>query len=244
MSATATRTAATTSRTSGRGPNRFRAGPTVGDERYPLEPGRPFTFGRSATCTARLDPDDSAISRLAGSVEYDRGAWWLVNRSSVRALALVDELGLRSVLPPRRRVVLDAEVRVVVDGVRRSHLLVITVPAVAPIPAGTEPPEGTRTSFGDGVLVNDADRLAMIALFAGYLADPPRHDPNPRSYAAAAARLGWPKTTLVKRVEYLRTRLTNAGVPNLTGWNALPALAEYAITTGLITRSDLARIGL
>jgi len=94
------------------------------------------------------------------------------------------------------------------------------------------------------VQVSDADRLALVALFAGYLADPPRHDPNPRSYAAAAARLGWPKTTLVKRVEYLRTRLTNAGVPNLTGWNALPALAEYAITTGLITKSDLAKIGL
>ncbi len=90
---------------------------------------------------------------------------------------------------------------------------------------------------------SDADRLAMVALFAGYLHDPPRHDPHPRSYAAAA-RLGWPKTTLIKRVEYLRTRLTTAGVSNLTGWNALPALAEYAITTGVITKEHLTLIGL
>jgi hypothetical protein len=217
---------------------------TVGERRYPLEAGRPFTFGRAEGCTARLDPDDATISRLAGSVEYDNGAWWLINRSSVRVLALVDELGLRSVVPPGRRVVLDAEARVVVDGSQRSHLLVISVPRVSPEPVAVVPPEGTQTSFGGGVLVSDLDRLAMVALFAGYLADPPRHDPNPRSYAAAAARLGWPKTTLVKRIEYLRTRLTSAGVPNLTGWNALPALAEYAITTRLITKEDLARISL
>ena len=83
----------------------------------------------------------------------------------------------------------------------------------------------------------------MVALFAGYLEDPPRYDPYPKSYAAAAARLGWPRTTLVKRIEYLRTRLTNAGVPNLTGWNALPNLAEYAITARLISKEDLRLIG-
>ena len=44
----------------------------------------------------------------------------------------------------------------------------------------------------------------MVALFAGYLEDPPRYDPYPKSYAAAAARLGWKRTTLVKRIEYLR----------------------------------------
>ena len=30
-----------------------------------------------------------------------------------------------------------------------------------------------------------------------------------------------------------------AAVPNPTGWNALNNLAEYALTTGLITREDL-----
>ena len=44
----------------------------------------------------------------------------------------------------------------------------------------------------------------------------------------------------VERVEYLRTRLTNAGVPNLLGENALPYLAEWALATGLISRVDLA----
>jgi hypothetical protein len=76
-------------------------------------------------------------------------------------------------------------------------------------------------------------------LFSGYLEPFPRYDPHPKSYADAAARLDWPRTTLVKRVEYLRTRLTNAGVPNLLGENALPYLAEWALATALISRADL-----
>ncbi len=217
---------------------------SVGNQRYPLLPGRAFTFGRSADCTARLDPDDAAISRLAGAIEHDQQTWWLVNRSGIRPLALVDELGLRSVLPPGRRVAVDTDLRVVIDGSHQSHLLLISVPAGAPDTPDLPVPEGTRTSFGERVAISDDDRVAILALCAGYLAEPPRHDPNPRSYAAAAARLGWPKTTLIKRVEHLRTRLTNAGIPNLTGSNALPALAEYAITSGLITKRDLPRIGL
>ncbi len=207
--------------------------------RYLLNEEEPFTFGRSDSCTVVLDADDATISRLAGSVEHDKGAWWLVNRSNVRALTVIDELGFRNVLPPGRRVVLDAPVAVGIDAMKTSHEVVVVVPRTAGTPPDQEPLDGTRTSIGHGVLINEADRLALVALFDGYLRPPPRLDPHPRSYAAAAAELGWPKTTLIKRVEYLRTRLTNAGVPNLIGWNALPALAEYAISAELITKADL-----
>ncbi|HMJ74557.1 MAG TPA: hypothetical protein VK507_01220, partial [Iamia sp.] len=63
-----------------------------------------------------------------------------------------------------------------------------------------------------------------------------------RTYADAAARLTWPRTTLVKRIEYLRSRLTAAGVPGLHGDNALRALAEYVIAAGILTRDDLDRL--
>lgn len=216
----------------------------VGSAVYEADGANPVTFGRGETCTITLDADDTGISRLAGSVEQEAGTWWLVNRSTVRPLAVVDELGFRSLLAPGRRVALEAPVTVVVDGSRGQHALSLSVPDAEQSRPGGEgalaPPEGKTTSMGEGVLINDADRLALVALFAGYLEDHPRHDPYPKSYAAAAARLGWPRTTLVKRIEYLRTRLTNAGVPNLMGWNALPSLAEYAITTGLITKDDLA----
>lgn len=199
-----------------------------------------LSFGRDAACDLTLDPDDVGISRRAGSIEREAGTWWLVNRSGSRPLSIIDELGLRNLLAPGRRAALEAPVTIVVEGSRGDHALTVQVPRAEGLPEGAEPvTEGLRTAVGEGVLVNDADRLALVALFAGYLEDYPRHDPNPRSYAAAAARLGWPRTTVVKRIEYLRTRLTNAGVPGLMGWNAMSNLAEYVITTGIITKDDL-----
>jgi hypothetical protein len=213
-----------------------------GEEDFPLVPDVPVTFGRSPECTICLDEEDIAISRLAGRVENEDGHWWLVNASASRALSVVDEVGLRSVLAPGRRTVLDGPTRVLVDGVQHTHQLHVVL-AARPTPGDADAAtEGLPTSIGESVQVNDADRAALIALFAGYLEDGTRYDPNPKSYAAAAARLGWPRTTLVKRIEYLRSRLSAAGVPNLTGWNALNNLAEYALTTGLITRQDLVKL--
>ncbi|MGH3736482.1 MAG: hypothetical protein ACRDT6_12820 [Micromonosporaceae bacterium] len=212
-----------------------------GDRGYPVSPGETLTFGRAEDCTVCLDPVDATISRRAGSLEHAQGTWWLTNRSSVRPLAVIDELGFRSVLAPGRRTAVESPVRVIVDAARGSHTLRVSVPATGPA-ATEEPPPGQPTTVGEQVLISAADRLAMVALFAGYLDGGDRYDPHPRSYAAAAKRLGWPRTTLVKRIEYLRTRLTNAGVPNMTGWNALANLAEYAISRGLITRDDLTLI--
>lgn len=213
----------------------------IGDQAFTVAAGDEFTFGRSAACTVCLDESDLAISRLAGRLEVDRDTWWVVNASASRPLSIVDEYGLRSVLPPGRRRALDGPTRVLVDGVARTHEFAVTPPARAGSSAPGDPqvPTGLPTTVGEEVVVNAADRAALVALFAGYLEQGPRYDPNPKSYAAAAARLGWPRTTLVKRIEYLRARLSASGVPNLTGWNALNNLAEYALTTGLITRADL-----
>ena len=73
-----------------------------GDAEHAVEPGETFTFGRSASCALCLDTDDLTISRLAGWFEHDGRTWWIINASTSRSMALVDEFGLRSVLPPGR----------------------------------------------------------------------------------------------------------------------------------------------
>jgi hypothetical protein len=211
-----------------------------------LAAGESLTFGRAASCTICLDPHDMAISRMAGEVQRVGEVWFVANRSASRQLALVDRFGLRHVLGPGRRDPIEGRVRVIVEGTRATHELVFDGPLPGDDdepPAEVESESGLPTLSGQDVMINDADRRALVALFAGYLHEGKRYDPSPKSYAAAAARLGWPRTTLVKRVEYIRTRLTNAGVPNMQGWNALSALAEYALTTGLIKREDLRLIG-
>jgi hypothetical protein len=216
---------------------------TAGGSTFRLAAEETLTFGRAESCTVCLDADDAAISRLAGEVERVGEVWFVTNRSSSRPFAVVDGPGLRRVLAPGQRDAIEGRVRVIVDGTGGRHELVFEGPA-----PGTGAPgdavTGRSTAAGQGVVINDADRLALVALFAGYLHEGRRYDPSPRSYEAAARRLGWPRTTLVKRVEYIRTRLTNAGVPGLQGWNALSALAEYALTTKLITPEDLRLIGL
>lgn len=212
---------------------------TFAGERRELTPGDILTFGRAESCTLCLDDTDLGISRLAGSVEHDAGTWWLLNRSAVRPLDLIDEIGIRTVLPPGRRVAIAGAVTVVVEGSALRHAIGVAsnVPDAFGASMGTT--SDVRPTATGEVLINAADRLALVALFGGYLEPFPRYDPHPRSYADAAARLGLPRTTLVKRVEYLRTRLSNAGMPNLLGENALQHLAEWALTTGMLKREDL-----
>jgi hypothetical protein len=213
-----------------------------GGKRFDIEPPGGLTFGRAATCTIPLDPSDLGISRLAGSVEFESGTWWVTNRSAGRPFTVADDIGIRTVLAPGRRVALAGPATAIVEGANLRHAIEIAIEQEARGAAAGEAPAGDAalpTSTAEGVVVNEQDRLALVALFAGYLEPFPRYDPHPRSYADAAADLGWPRTTLVKRIEYLRTRLTNAGVPNLLGETALPHLAEWVLTTGVLARGDL-----
>lgn len=212
---------------------------TFAEERRELTPGEVLTFGRAESCSLCLDAADVGISRLAGSVEHEAGTWWVLNRSSVRPLDIVDEIGIRTVLPPGRRLAATGAMTVVVEGSALRHAIEVTTATPPGFGASADGSSDVRPTATADVVVNPADRLALAALFAGYLEPFPRYDPHPRSYADAASRLGIPRSTLVKRVEYLRTRLSNAGVPNLLGENALQHLAEWALSTRILTRDDL-----
>lgn len=195
------------------------------------------TFGRAADCTVCLDPEDLSVSRRAGAFEFVHDGWRLTNRSTSRPLSVIDERGLRKVLGPGQRLPVEEPIWVLVEGTR-SHRIRVDVPISHPQPEQTLSP-GLPTVVGEKVLVTAAERRTMAALFVEYLRDPPEAVPKPRSYHAAAARLGEKRSTVLKRIEYLRARLTAAGAPSLTGHNALENLAEYALSRRLVTKDDL-----
>lgn len=219
-------------------------GITLNQERWDLATDEVFTFGRDETCTAVLGTEDLGISRVAGVVEAQSNTWWLVNHSSSRSLQLVDETGMRSVLGPGKRTAISGALTVIVEGQVHRHALSLR-PAAGATPKG-RPIKGIadsrNTVTADEGAFDEDDRLALLALFSGYLRPFPRYNPHPHSYGEAAAALDWPRTTLVKRVERLRGRLTDTGVPNLLGDNAMEALAEWALTTRVITRDDLDKL--
>jgi hypothetical protein len=220
-----------------------RATVSVAGVEHELVAGKGFTFGRAQSCDACLDPNDVGISRRAGSIDCVERVWFVTNLSSSRPLSAIDPVGFRTVLAPGRRMAVDGKLSVVVEGQIRRHELVVSAPGTAEPPAvaagGAGDDEGVPTEMGGNVTYSDEDRRALVALFAGYLQPFPRYDPTPRTYADAAKVLGVPRTTLVKRVEYLRSRLVKGGVPNLFGERAMEALAEHVIATGVISRDDL-----
>ncbi len=110
-----------------------------------LSAGEVYTFGRGASCTACVDSDDLGISRVAGSVEHEAGTWWVLNRSTVRPLTIVDDLGIRSVLAPGRRVAVDGALTVVVEGSIRRHAFEVVAEAPGAFGAPVEdPPDAPR----------------------------------------------------------------------------------------------------
>lgn len=212
--------------------------------RFEVAPGETFTFGRDPSCSLCLDAHDRGISRVAGSLTCRAGMWWISNVSATRVLIVVDEQGVRLPLGPGRVHAIDqAHVSVIVAGSTLHHELNVTVPVpVAPEGLDVAPRRPTPTLSKDELSFTNDDYLALVALFSGYLETFPRYEPHPRSYAAAAKRLGWKRSTLTKRIENMRARLTRAGVPGLVGENALEALAEFVLVSGIITRADLARL--
>ncbi|MGM1060102.1 FHA domain-containing protein [Saccharothrix sp. Mg75] len=216
-----------------------RVGATVCEVR----PDREFVFGRSKACTVCLDPADAVISRQAGAVTWENGSWFVLNRSTSHNLVIVDDSRLRTVLAPGKRHFLQGPTRVLVQGAGpKPHVIEIDAPA--PEPAFVrESSNESATITGDGVMLTFEEKQALVALFAGYLQKGEAYDPYPRTYEAAAKRLGWPRTTLLRKIEYLRTRLTKAGVPGMTGNNALLKLAEHVLTQHLIGEADLHLIG-
>jgi len=208
-----------------------------------------LTFGRSNACTICLDVEDLGISRLAGRISYDGARWILENTSDRRAFDIVAESGLRAVFAPGQVTVLSGRVVLQVEGHCGRHVLTVAAPKAAG--SDEQQPSGAETVTGDGVRVSQDDRLVLTALFAGFLLDPPRYDPHPRSYEAAARRLKsrpngdrFTASAVRKRIEHLKDRLRAAKVPNLTGPSALYGLAEWALTGRKISKEDLGVLDL
>jgi hypothetical protein len=220
-----------------------------------VQPGQTLTFGRGQGCTIKLPTSDHGLSRSAGSLDYQDGAWWLCNDSSSSVLYLSGDRGFRVDLPPGMRVpVQQWHAKVRLQGVLDSYTLRLRLPDLDDLPDGGEPGQGGQapaaaitgehliTSTRRRAPLTDSDRLVMAARFEEYLDWRHEGAAAPRSAKQAAERIGWQPHTVAKRCENIRSRYARLGVPGLGGPRALEALAILLVSTGELTAADLRRL--
>jgi len=169
-------------------------------------------------------PADLGISRLAGSLEENLGTWWLIQHSTTVPLQVARK-AVSVAASSRRRTAVSGTVTIIVEGQVRRH--------DSALDADTPPPFCTRfRASPTAATVTTAEALLSEATrWRWWPSSPvtgalPPYDPHPAATPTAAGRLDCPHN-VGKRVEHLRTRLTNAAY-NLLGENALDRLAEWA----------------
>ncbi|MGH9164666.1 MAG: hypothetical protein ACRDZW_04010 [Acidimicrobiales bacterium] len=215
----------------------------AGDRRWELRSGEAFSFGRSRQCTLNLEPPDQGVSRRAGTVE-DHAGLWIVTNQGTRSFDVVAPTGIRSPLGPGDHQALGpGQHEILLTGLARRFSVVVVVEGAERATDDEPVLSGVPTEAGLGVRLSTDDQRALVALLAGYLEAFPRADHRPASYGRAAARLGWSSSTLRKRIERIRQRLTDAGVPGLVGDEANERLAEHVLATRVITRAHLDLLG-
>ena len=172
----------------------------------PLAPA--LTFGRGQACTIRLPAGDRGLSRSAGSLDYQDGAWWLCNTSSSSMLYLSGDRGFRVDLPPGMRTpVQQWHAKVRLQGVMDSYLLRLRLPDLDDLPdPGGEPGQAERaprapatsgtgeqqlTSSRRRAPLTGSDRLILAARFEQYLSCRHVGPAAPRSAKETADRIGW-----------------------------------------------------
>ena len=198
-----------------------------------IEAVGPLIIGRGRDCDLCLDPGDRGISRRAAALEPVGGGWMLVNCSSSRTLQVREPTGLGSLLHAgSRRALPAAGATIVVTGLRLRHGIRVALTRRADASAvGVD--EGDDPTL-DVPTPTPAEREALLALASGYLAEFPRWDPVPLSYADAGRRLGLRTSTVRKRIEGYRERLARVGIAGGELQDARAAVVEAALAGGVL----------
>ena len=220
-----------------------------------VRPGQILTFGRGAECTITLPAADRGVSRSAGSLVFEQGAWWLRNDSSSSVLYVSGDRGFRVDLPPGMRTpVQQWHAKIRLQGVLDSYTLRLRLPDLDDVPeqdlgsgrGGSYPtsPAGELllTSTRRRPPLSRSDRIVLAARFEEYLNWRHTGPAAPRSAKDTAERIGWQSHTVAKRCENIRDRYSRLGVPGLHGSRALEELAMLLISTGELTADDLQRL--
>ena len=215
-------------------------------EIFTVRPGEGFTIGRDGDLA--ID-DNPYLHRIFLTMEHREGLWWVCNVGSRLAANLTDGSGImRSSLAPGARTPLvfpQSSLTFTAGSTAYEIILMVTVGEYA---AQTHrlPPGGdttiTPTAFTESQL------LAILALAEPFLKRVGTGAAEVPSAVVAARRLGWTQTRFNRKLDNVCDKLIAAGVSGLRGESGARAenrrlqLVDYAVSTLLVTRDDLAML--
>jgi hypothetical protein len=222
-------------------------------EEFVADPERPLTIGR----TGDVEIDDNPyLHRQFLEVVEEGGLWWLTNVGTTLTATVADKKGLfQAWLNPGARIPLALErftVWFTAGPTTYDFDIVVDTPAF--VATGAEEParedERTGETTVGRVSFTPDQKLLMVALAEPFLRRGQSGAAQIPSSADAARRLGWKVTRFNRKLDNVCQKLADAGTRGLHGGpgklasNRKARLVEHALSTRLVTESDLALLDL
>jgi hypothetical protein len=213
-------------------------------ELYDLDPARPFLIGRDGD----LQVDDNPyLHRHFLRIEHADGMWWLANvGAQLSATVIEQDRGVHAWVGPQARLPLVfQEVAVLFSAGPTTYE--VRILAADPVYARVEPanPDAGETTIAP-LTFTASQKLLIVALAEPLLRRDGTGSSALPASQEAAQRLGWPITTFNRKLDNVCDKLARTGVRGLRGGpghlatNRRARLVEHAVSTGLVTKADLA----
>lgn len=217
-------------------------------EEFVADPAEPLTIGRSGD--VEID-DNPYLHRNFLQVVEDGGLWWLSNVGSTLTATVADQKGLfQAWLSPGARIPLALErftVWFTAGPTTYDFDIVVDTPAFTSVgPDVGDAADRTGETTVGRVSFTPDQKLLMVALCEGFLTRTYAGTGQIPSSAEAARRLGWKVTKFNRKLDNVCQKLADAGTRGLHGGpgklasNRKARLVEHALSTRLVTESDLA----
>lgn len=214
-------------------------------ERHPVPSAPGFSIGRAGDLV--ID-DNPHLHRRFLMIRAEQGMWWLHNVGSHLTATVCDrERTLQAALAPGGRMPVLADILdVIFTAGRTVYDLTLVTQNNPGSTVGETLFEGGESTAGR-VSLNHAQRLLLLVLAEDALRGTAGGGPGdiPTS-AAAAGRLGWTVPAFTRRLDHLCLKLERAGARGLRAGAGRVSthrryrLVQFAITTRLVSRADLA----
>jgi hypothetical protein len=218
-------------------------------EEFVADPERPLTIGR----TGDVEIDDNPyLHRQFLEVVEDGGLWWPTNAGTTLTATVADKKGLfQAWLNPGARIPLALErftVWFTAGPTTYDFDIVVDTPAFVATGAEEPPHQDERTgeTTVGRVSFTPDQKLLIVALAEPLLRRGQGGSAQIPSSADAARRLGWKVTRFNRKLDNVCQKLADAGTRGLHGGpgklasNRKARLVEHALSTRLVTESDLA----